>query len=251
MVLRSTLFYYLLIAPHVLLVGLLVALHVRKLRLRHPIFFTFVAYEILIFPVVCYLVFSKSITTDQYWRRYIVFLVGSVCLRFGVIYELFSNLSKTYPSLGKFTRYLFRAMVTIFLFIALSLVAFSWPGNLNIFNRFITYVLDRGVNLLQLALLLTLFGIAKFFGLSWRKYVFGITLGFAIYLSVQLIATAVEAQWGYMKVFDYLTMAAFHVSVVVWLLYVLVPEQKPILTSVLEHADMKEWTSELEKLIKK
>jgi hypothetical protein len=142
-------------------------------------------------------------------------------------------------------------MVTIFLFIALSLVAFSWPGNLNIFNRFITYVLDRGVNLLQLALLLTLFGIAKFFGLSWRKYVFGITLGFAIYLSVQLIATAVEAQWGYMKVFDYLTMAAFHVSVVVWLLYVLVPEQKPILTSVLEHADMKEWTSELEKLIKK
>lgn len=251
MVLRSTLFYYLFIAPHVLLLGLLVALHVRKLRTRHPVFFAFIAYEILIFPVACYLVFSKSITADQYWRRYIVFLVGSVCLRFGVIYELFSNLSQTYPSLEKFTRYLFRAMVTIFLFIALSLAAFSWPASFSILNRFITYVLDRGVNLLQLALLLTLFGIAKFFGLSWRKHVFGITLGFAIYLSVQLIATAVEAQWGYMKIFDYLTMAAFHVSVVIWLLYVLVPEQKPPLTSIPGHADVEEWNSELEKLLKK
>jgi hypothetical protein len=139
--------------------------------------------------------------------------------------------------------------MAIFLLIAVGLLAFSWPGNLREMTLFKTFVLDRAVNLLQLGMLMGLFGIAKFFGLSWRKHVFGITLGLAIYLSVQLMATAVQSEWGYLKIFDYITMATFHASVLVWLFYVLVPEPQTALTSVPDAADVTAWNREVERLL--
>jgi hypothetical protein len=247
---REAIWYYLLFVPHLLMVGVVVAIYRRKLYRRHPIFFAYCLYEVVEFPVAVFGIFSKAVSFDQYWFLYDGLLCGSVLLRFGVIYELFSNLSTEYPSLRRFSKVLFRGLLVVLLFIALGLVAFSWPGNPHILNRFITFVLDRAVNLLQLGLLLGLFGIAKFFGLSWRRHIFGITLGLAMYLSVQLIATAVQAEWGFLKIFDYLTMATYHVSVLVWLLYVLIPEPKPALTSLPEHADVSEWNTELAKLLR-
>jgi hypothetical protein len=231
------------------LVWVLVALCRGRYDRNHPLFLAYVAYELLQFPVILYLIFAESISPQTYLSLTTLLLAGSVFLRFGVIYELFRDLAKTYTSLARFSRFAFRSLMAILLLIAVGLVAFSWPGNLHELNLFKTFVLDRAVNLLQLGMLLGLFGIAKFFGLSWRKHVFGITLGFAIYLSVQLMATAIQAEWGYFKVFDYITMATFHASVLVWLLYVLVPEPQTALTSVPDSAEVTAWNREVERLL--
>lgn len=249
MVLRAAIWYYLLIIPHLLLVWVLIILYRQKLYQRHRYFFVYLVYDLVQFPFILYLILSPSVSDDRYWRTSAVLLAGSVFLRFAVIYELFSNLSKTYPSLDRFCKFLFRGLTVVLLFIAIGLVASAWPSNVHDLSRFITYVLDRAVNVLQLGLLLGLFGIAKFFGLSWRKHVFGITLGFAMYLSVQLMATAVQAEWGYLKIFDYITMATFHASVLVWLLYVLLPEPQTALTSVPDAADVTAWNREVERLL--
>jgi hypothetical protein len=249
MIFRTALWYYLLFAPHLLLVWVLVALCRGGHHRKHPLFVAYIAYEFLQFLVVLRLVFAKSISPETYLSVTTFLLAGSVFLRFGVIYELFRDLAKTYTSLARFSRFAFRSLLAIFLLIAVGLVAFSWPGNLHELTMFKTFVLDRAVNLLQLGLLLGLFGIAKFFGLSWRKHVFGITLGFAIYLSVQLMATAIQAEWGYFKIFDYITMTTFHASVLVWLLYVLLPEPQTALTSVPDAADVTAWNREVERLL--
>lgn len=249
MILRTVLWYYLLFAPHLLLVWVLVALFRGGHHRKHPFFVAYIAYEFVQFLLVFYLISAKSVSTEKYVSQTAFLLAGSVFLRFGVIYELFRDLAKTYTSLARFSRLVFRSLLVIFLLIAVGLVAFSWPGNLHEMTMFKTFVLDRAVNLLQLGLLLGLFGIAKFFGLSWRKHVFGITLGFAIYLSVQLMATAIQAEWGYYKVFDYITMATFHASVLVWLLYVLLPESQTALTSVPNAADVAAWNREVERLL--
>jgi len=249
MVLRTAIWFYLLIIPHLLLVWVLIALYRQKLYKRHRVFFVYLIYDLGQFPFVLYLILSSSVSDARYSRTAAVLLAGSVCLRFAVIYELFSNLSKTYPSLERFCKFLFRGLTVVLLFIAIGLVASAWPGNVHELSRFITFVLDRAVNVLQVGLLLGLFGIAKFFGLSWRKHVFGITLGFAMYLSVQLMATAVQAEWGYLKVCDYITMATYHATVLVWLLYVLVPESQTALTSVPDSADVAAWNREVERLL--
>jgi len=230
-------------------VGVLIALFRDGHHRKHPLFVAYIAYELVQFPLAFYLISAKSVSAEAYlsWSTFI--LAGSVLLRFGVIYELFRDLAKTYKSLARFSRLAFRSLLAIFLLIAVGLVAFSWPGNLHQMTLFKTFVLDRAVNLLQLGLLLGLFGIAKFFGLSWRKHVFGITLGFAVYLSVQLMAAAIQAEWGYYKVFDYITMATFHASVLVWLLYVLLPESQTALTSVPDAADVAAWNREVERLL--
>jgi hypothetical protein len=185
----------------------------------------------------------------QYLKWHTALLAGSIFLRFGVIYELFQNLSKTYSSLARFSKIVFRSLLVVLLLISVGLVASSWPGNARELNLFTTFVLDRAVNLLHLGMLLGLFGIGKFFGLSRRKHVFGITLGFALYLSVQLMATAIQAEWGYFRIFDYITMIAFHASALIWLLYVLIPEAKPTVTSIDEHGDVTAWNRELTKLL--
>jgi hypothetical protein len=253
--LQTAFWYYLLIAPHVLLVGVLIVLCSRKHYREHPIFFAYVVYELAEFSVVLYMVFSDSISVDRYWRLNALLIAGSGFFRFGVIYELYSHVSKNYPSLENFCKFLFRGLSTILLFISVSLIALVWPGRMHELTRFVTYVLDRGVNILQVGLILGLFGIAKFFSLSWRKHVFGITLGFGFYLSVQLIATAVQTQWGFVHFFDYVTMAAYHVSVLIWLYYMLIREEAtdqtlgPKLQAMPEHADIAAWNSELERLL--
>jgi hypothetical protein len=249
MIIQSTFWWYLLVAPRVLLLGTLIALGRKDLNKQHRIFFYYIIYELVQFPFILYGILSRDISADAYWKLYAVLLAGSVFLRFGVIYELFRNLSKTYPSLGRFNRFLFRALTAVLLFIAIGLIASAWPGDVHQLTRFIANVLDRGVNILQLGLLLGLFGIAKFFRLSWRKHVFGITLGFAMYLSVQLMATAIQAEWGDYKIFDYITMATFHVTVLVWLFYVLLPERQTALTSVPDSADVTAWNREVERLL--
>lgn len=249
MILRTALWYYLLFAPHLLLVWILVALWRNGHYRKHPLFVAYIAYELVQFPAVLYLILADSISPQTYLNLTTVLLTGSVFLRFGVIYELFRDLASTYTSLARFSRFAFRSLVAIHLLIAVGLVAFSWPGNLHEMTLFKTFVLDRAANLLQLGLLLGLFGIANFFGLSWRKHVFGIILGLALYLSVQLMVTAVQAEWGYYKVFDYITMATFHASVLVWLLYVLLPESQTALTSVPDAADVAAWNREVERLL--
>jgi hypothetical protein len=253
--LQLAFWYYLLFAPHILLIGVLILLCSRRYYSEYPLFFAYVIYEHIQFPIALYLIFANSISLDRYWRLNAILTVGSVFFRFGVIYELYSHLSKNYPSLEKFCKFLFRGLSAVLLFISVALVALVWPGHTHELTRFVTYILDRAVNMLQLGLLFGLFGIAKFFGVHWRKHIFGITFGFALYLSVQLIATAVQAQWGYLNIFDYITMAAYHVSVVVWLVYLLVPEEAtdhtigPKLQAMPEHADIAAWNNELERLL--
>jgi hypothetical protein len=242
------LWYYLFFAPRVFLVGILLVLWRGKHFRQHPVFFAYITYEIVQFPFDMYMIFA-SISDYRFLEGHTLLLAGSIFLRFGVIYELFQNLSKTYPVLARFSKTVFRSLIVIFLLISVGLIASSWPGTMHGLNLFTTFVLDRGVNMLQLGLLLGLFGIAKSFGLSWRKHVFGITLGLAIYLGVQLIATAVQSEWGYLRAFDYITMAAFHVSVVIWLFYVLIPEPKTMLAVIPEHSEMADWNNELEKLV--
>lgn len=252
---KMALWYYLMFAPHVLLLGLLGVLYRNRHYRQHPLFFTYINYEIISFACTAFSFFSNSVTERQYEIFYALGLAGSGFVRFGVIYELYVHLSKTYPSLEKFCKFLFRGLVLVLLFISIGLVASVWPGNTHALTMFVTYILDRAVNVLQVGLLLGLFGIAKFFGLSWRKHVFGITLGFAIYLSVQLITTAVQVQLGHVLLCDYITMVAYHVSVLIWLYYVLVREKStdqtlgPKLQAMPEHADIVAWNSELERLL--
>jgi hypothetical protein len=84
------------------------------------------------------------------------------------------------------------------------------------------------VCIIQLGLLVVLFGASRFLGFSWRNLSFGIALGLGLFAAVELAVTAVRAAYGpatMIVFFNYFTMGTYHVCVMIWLFYAWAPER--------------------------
>jgi hypothetical protein len=99
-----------------------------------------------------------------------------------------------------------------------------------------------------------LFLIAAYFHLSWDRLSFGILLGFGISSCVHLATWAIIANASpsdhARTLFAFLIMGTFHLCVLIWLYYVLVP-QKVVKKSVvpLPEDNLAVWNRELERLL--
>ena len=110
-------------------------------------------------------------------------------------------------------------------------------------------LLDRSVAIIQAGLLLFLFLFSRMFGLSWRSYTFGIALGFGIFASTELAGWTVRltALTEHSKdLLDLLPTGSYHVSVLVWLGY-LVAAEKPVGAATYTVPEMDQWSGELER----
>lgn len=245
--------YYLWIAPHALLVVVLVVMFRRKLQRQFPIFFTYIAFEIIQFLTLFIAEYSPSISRKQY---YLLFLFGSAIstiLRFGVLYEIFIHVFRNYPALNRSARVSFRWAVLL-LFVAATAFSFSKSGDQ--IDRMLTviFAFDRTFSIVQCGLLLSLFLFSRYFSISWKSHVFGIALGFGVFASVELATSAIRSQIGVSgnQILDFITMATYHLCVLIWLFYMLAREQTPKYNpSDLPEHDLETWNQELHRLIKK
>ena len=98
-----------------------------------------------------------------------------------------------------------------------------------------------------------LFVTAGYFRLGWRRPVFGITLGLGISACVHLATWAVMANGGLADkrhLLDMLNLATFHVCVLIWFYYLLVPEKVSTTSAVaLPEHNLELWNRELERLL--
>ena len=245
-------FYYLMIAPHVLLLGIVAALVYRKNYKRFPVFFVYISSEIVQFVILFAMYTLPLVTAAQYAWGYAAGLAVSTALRFGIIHELFADTFRNYSVLKYLGQPLFRWMLIALLLAALALTYYAGGNNFDQL-MFIVHTMDRAASILQCGLLLGLFLFSAYLGLSWRSHLFGIALGLGILATVQLIAAAIRAQTGfvYSHYLDYLTMGTYHVCVVVWLAYLWAPERSAqyALKALPKH-DLDVWNEELQRLIK-
>jgi hypothetical protein len=108
-------------------------------------------------------------------------------------------------------------------------------------------VLERSVTMIQAGLLLFLFLFSRMFGLSLRSYTFGIAFGFAIFASTEIaswtlgLAALTEHS---RSILDLLPTGSYHVSVLVWLGYLLAAE-KPVGAASYPVPEMDQWSGEL------
>jgi hypothetical protein len=110
-------------------------------------------------------------------------------------------------------------------------------------------LLSRSVAIIQAGLLLFLFLFSHMFGLSWRSYAFGIAVGFGIFASTELAVSALHLTdlTEYSKdLLDLLPTGSYHVSVLVWLVYLLAAE-KPVVAATDAVPEMDQWSGELER----
>ncbi len=115
------------------------------------------------------------------------------------------------------------------------------------------HILDQTIYLIECGLLLFIFLFAAYFKLGWNNASFGIALGLGISACVHLATWAVMANGGMMDkrhLLDFLNMATYHICVLIWFYYLLVP-RKVVTTSAVplpEHS-LAVWNQELERLL--
>jgi len=247
----SFLRYYLWVAPHVVLGFVLLTSLQKRLHKELPVFCVFTVFEILRFV----LLFAVSrLVTDSSIGVYLWFLTSTAAidaaLQLAVVYELTQKLIFSRTSLGGTLRPVFMWTVA-----GLVLLAAATSGSLRdisrekIGNGF--EILDFSSGLVEVGILVALFLFSRVLRISWRSRATGVALGFGVSACIDLAAAALRSGLG-RSVFiavDITQMASFHVSVVIWLIYLLLPDRAPVFVGHgFEKSDIQFWDQELQRM---
>jgi len=185
---------------------------------------------------------SPRRSVQGFWIAEII----SLMLGFGVIYEIFRKLFSSYSALRALANRLFQW----------ASVALAFMGFLVIYFQVLSpygpvvdamYVVEEATRTIEVGLLLFLFLFANAFGLHWRQSVFGIALGFGIFISVELIAVTMKLQFS--GTFNIVRSIAFDTSLLLWLGYLLAPESATQRTDVPKLSQLEQWNQALMELI--
>jgi hypothetical protein len=223
---HSYFWYYLWVAPSVLLLVLAALMWRRRLHSLYPFFFAFAITSAIEQLTLCVADKMPSVSAETWWRIFWVGLLAEGLLKFALIGEIFAHVFNPYPSVSKPGKFLIRGLGVALMLGAVVVAAYAPEDS--------PYGLIKGAHLLQqtvffieCGLLLFIFLLMKYFRLRPARQVFGIALGLAISACVHLATWAILANAGLPAskriYFDFLNMVTYHVCVLIWYYYLLVP----------------------------
>ena len=245
--------YYLWIAPHLLLALFLVCLIWRRLQGQLPVFVAYVVFELVQFLTLFAIFRHNPFPVAIYqWVLVVGRGINSI-LGVGVIYELANELLLSRSSLASILRPILRgslaALVLVAAIVSGSLSGLSLQRVVNIFE-----VLDFSWSLIFAGMMLALFIFARALRVSWRSWVAGVALGFGISGSIDLASAAFRAGVGKsaFDAVDITEMAAFHVCVVIWLIFLFLSGRTPSFADAkLKPADLELWDEEMQRMVQR
>ena len=248
---HSPLWHYLSVAPRVLLAVLAFAMWRRGLRRQFPAFFSYTIFEAVGGAAIYAVYMSPSVSSATYWWSYLSFLAIEVFIKFVVIGEVFTNLFRAYPSIGRLAKSLITAAGIVLVFAGSLIAAYASPGSFWFVSA--TRILGRSVSVVQCGLILFLFLLAARFHLTWSRPVLGIALGLGVMASVYVAYWALLADWllgTKSNKLDFLVMSTYHLCVLIWCYYLLVPHKSAITSAAaLPENNLAAWNRELERLL--
>ena len=240
--------YYLWIAPNVLLVIIVVRMLASGKEQQFPLFLVWAILNFVRSVSLLIADLAFRLPVEKY-KLAIVYSLGIVVvLRFGVVYELVKHrlASSRHPNLQGFFKWI--AALLVIAAAAASATQIR-SGAEKAQNMFLSVELLW--SFLMCGSVLALFALSR--RQYWGTYGAGIALGFGIFAAVNLMTSAFRSEFGTKGnlAINIIQMAAYHVCVLVWLVYLWLPEQKPPLTgSGLQKADLEAWNEQLQKIVR-
>ena len=250
---HSLLWYYLWVGPNLILLTLAFLLWKRRLHNAYPFFFAFAVVSALDQLALYAADIIPSVTPQWWWRIFWAGLMAEGLLKFALIGEIFGRVFDGYPAVAKLGKFMIRG-VGIFLVFAAALAAAYAPKN-GLFGIVSgAHVLEQSTYLIESGLLLFIFLFSAYFRLTATRQTFGIAWGLAISACVHLATWAVTSNGGLPEkrnLLDLLNMATFHVCVLIWFYYLLVPSKVTASPKVpLPENNLDVWNRELERLVR-
>jgi hypothetical protein len=150
----------------------------------------------------------------------------SIGLNLAVMYEVFRQLFSPYPALTRMAWRTLRASLFVLLALALIILLTTASSERWKVIGAALFTTEEAMRVVELGIVGFLFIFSRTFQLHWRQPVFGIVLGFGVFASAEVIATAgwVHVQDSQIGLLSVVRMCAFDVAVIIWGTYMLVRE---------------------------
>jgi hypothetical protein len=238
-------------APHALSIVVLFLVYRRKLEKQNAFF---VGY--LIFNLIAFLTFFTMaqilVPARTYQSALFVYICIYTALTLGVIYELGDALLMSRPSLAALLRSVLRW--TLAALVLAAAIGSAFLHEIDIPHWKFVEPLDLSSALIRAGMLLTLFAFAWTLRISWRSRTAGIALGFGITACVDLASAPLRAAFGSAAIHavDIIQLSGYNVAVLVWLIYLLLPDRKlRFAVNILPRSEMEAWSGELQKMVQR
>jgi len=250
---HSFLWHYLWIVPNILLIVLAAILWLRGYGRRFPVFIAFALVEAVGQLSVYAADVAPSVSAENFWRVDWASILTEGLLKFILIGEIFAQIFNPYASIAKVAKYLIRGVGVVLVLASAVAAAFVPKDNP---NGLISgaHILEQTTYFIECGLLLFVFLLLYYFRLSASRPTFGIALGLAISSCVHLATWAVIDNAGLSNAtrveIGFLNMAVYHLCVIMWFYFLLVPEkvaEKP--GGSLPPNNLELWNRELERLL--
>jgi len=248
---------YLNIAPHVFLAAAVLLFLRRRLRRIFPFFLALMLSQLVYFIAAAlayiYALSDPARLTFVYQYVFISGLGITAILQFGVLYELCDHLFLSgldfWGDLRKTLRWIAALLLLSGSMISALLARVELARVVTVFQT-----LDFSANLIKIGLLLALLLFTRVLGISWRSLPAGIALGFGISATAEMAASALISQpgrTGYVTV-DFIRMAAFHVCVLVWLIYIVWSKKEPSFSgNNVQISELESHLQELQRIVRR
>ena len=252
---HSLLWHYLWVAPNILLFALAVLIWRRKLHKQFPVFLFFAVVTAVEQLTVYAADVLPSVSPAIWWRVFLAGLLVESLIKFALIGEIFGRVFGQYPSLAKLGKLFISGVGVVLVFLAAVAAAYT-PKDSTYPIVSDTHVLEQTIYLIECGLILSLFVFADYFKLRWNRSSFGIALGLGISACVHLATWALMARGNssapYRIYLVFLNMATYHVCVLIWFHYLLLPQKSATTSAVsLPENSLAIWNRELERLLKR
>jgi hypothetical protein len=250
---HSPLWHYLWLGPQFLQAALAVFLWRRGLHKHFPFFLAYLAFGAIEQVALYGMDILPSVSTEAFWKAFWAGAIIEGAIKFGVIGELFFHLLRSRPAIAKVGSRLISGAGAGLVLLAVAAAAYTPLVHRQLVSISRAHVLLQSSYVVDTGLALFLFLFAAHFKLIWNHQAFGIALGFGIVWCEHMAAWTLSASGAWIDkryLLDFVNMATYHLCVLVWFYFLLVP-QKSVTTSTvpLPENNLDVWNRELERLL--
>ena len=250
---HSLLWHYLWLGPQVLQAVLAVFLWRRGVHKLFPFFFAYLTFGALEQFTLYTMDVVPLGSIEAFWQTFFAGAIIEGAIKFGVIGELFFHLLRSRPAIAKLGRRLISGVGAAFVLLAVAAAAYTPIVHRPLISISRAYILLQSSYVVDCGLALFLFLFAAHFKLMWNHRTFGIALGFGIVWCEHMASWALSASGAWLDksyLLDFVNTATYHVCVLIWFYYLLVPEKVATTSAVpLPENNLDIWNRELERLL--
>jgi hypothetical protein len=214
------------LAPPVVLAWLTIVFIRRSVYQEFPLFFAYILYVPIATALRVCVTGKPSTYFWLYWSTELIYGIAEVL----VIREVFNRIFSFSHEPHRLARRVFPITVVVILSITLWQTVFHPLRHRMPWEVSAIYWFDLGVHLLEGIILFLLPFLAWFFPLNWRRYEFGVLLGFGIAASATLFSYLPRFAGGpqYELFFRYGPPVGYILATLIWLLaFLQAPEKQP------------------------